>query len=59
MKHSTGQYDPTHHAFHYEKQWVLIIDPFLNEVILKTSNFHFTLGFSLIYEMIYQVDLLV
>lgn len=43
-------------VFHYEKHYVLISVLSLDEV-LKTSNFHFTHGFFLVCEIIYQRDL--
>lgn len=45
--------------WHYAEQQLLISVLTFNEVALKTSKFHFILGFFLICEMIYRVDFLV
>lgn len=52
-----GLSSPT--VFPSEKRYVLIRVLSFREVVLKTSNFHFTHGLFLIWEMIYQIDLLV
>lgn len=52
-----GSLQPT--VFPSEKRYVLIRVLSFREVVLKTSNFHFTHGLFLIWEMIYQIDLLV